>query len=298
MTRNEVLKELYNTTQLKQMKETFIKEAKKVRTMSNLAEFLSKWNYYFMYQTPTTTLKSRSLELRKMLINAGLEEDSPIVTFFKMPSEIYTFMNQNDSKKVEENLKNAESDNEDYAKLADRIIAKLTHHIEHNELLNTSNNSDDEKELAYIKVLLLSVATGRRQIEIMKMLEISKKKDLAEYKNLAKKSKDDKDSVTAPILIDINLAKKYLKDIRTVFKTEDMTNKEVNSKYNYVVKKALIRYLPELKNQGLHYLRKIYAEACYSKFANNAPKNKYFTEVLGHEFKANSAHYYEAKKEK
>jgi len=296
MTRNEVLKELYGTTQLKQMKDDFVKEAKKVRTLHNMAEFLSKWNYYFMYETPTTTLKGRSLELRKILINGGIKEDNPIIEFFKMPSEIYTFMNKKDNKKVEENLKKAETDNEDYWKLANNIIKKLSHHIEDKILLNTSNNSDDEKELAYLKVLLLSLATGRRQIEIMKMLEISKKKDMAEYKNLAKKKKDDKNSVVAPILIDVNIAKKYLKDIREVFQTETMTNKQVNSKFNAVVKNALKRYLPELGGEGLHYFRKIYAEACYFKFGKNAPKNKYFTDILGHEFKANSAHHYEAKK--
>ena len=296
MKRNDVLKSLYDTTQFKQMKDDFIKEAKRVRTLKDLSNFLSKWNYYYMYETPTSTLKGRSLELRKTLILGGLSENSPVVTFFKMPSEIYTFMNKKDDEKVEKNIKNAEKDNTNYLELAEKIIKKLLQHIESEELLNSSNNSSKEKELAYLKVLLLSVATGRRQIEIMKLLDIAKKKNLVEYKNLAKKKKDEKNSVIAPILIDIHLAKKYLKDIREVFKTENLTNKQVNSKFSAVIKNALKRYLPDLADEGLHYLRKIYAETCYEKFGNGVSKNKYFTDVLGHEFKANAAHYYEAKK--
>lgn len=296
MTRDNVIEAVYDETKFKNIKIKMIKEAKRVRTMKHLAEFCSKYSYYFMFDTPISTLKNRSLEMRKALIAGGIDEDSPIIEFFKLPSPIFTAMHKKEDEIVLSNLENAKEDNTNYAVLSDKIISKLTNMLENDKVINESNNSNSERDKAYAELMLLAVATGRRQIELLKLLEISKKKNEAEYKNLAKKKESDKDSIVAPILIDVHIAKKYLKHIREVFKTEDMTNKQVNSKYNGSISKAIQRYLSEFNIKSFHEFRKIYAEACYEKFGKSEDKNMYFQEILGHEIRLNAAHNYQAKK--
>ena len=250
-----------------------------------------------MYDSPTTTIKGRSLEMRKALINGGLKENSTLLEFFKMPSEIYTQMNKKYDEERAEKLLNDEKNEVKYADLADKLLKDLLSNINDNDTLTMSNNSRQSRELAYQKLMVIAIGTGRRQIELLKLLEISKKKDEAIYKNLAKKKESDADSVTAPILIDVNVAKRYLSDIKEEFKTAEMTNKQVNSKYNGSISKALFRYLPDnIAERGFHFLRALYAEACYEKFADKKiDKNLYFTEILGHELKLNAAHSYQAK---
>ena len=296
MKRNDVLSEIYGSRFWKDIKSDFVSEAKKANTLKKQAEFFAKWSYYYMYESPTTTIKGRSLEMRKALINGGLKENSPLLEFFKMPSEIYTQMNKKYDEERAEKLLNDDKNEVNYSNLADKILKDLLDNINSNDALELSNNSRKSRELAYQKLIVLAVATGRRQIELLKLLEISKKKDEAIYKNLAKKKDSDLDSVTAPILIDVNVAKRYLSDIKEEFKTAELTNKQVNSKYNGSISKALFRYLPDnIANKGFHFLRAMYAEVCYEKFAGDKDKNMYFTEILGHELKLNAAHSYQAK---
>ncbi len=296
MKRNDVLINMYGSRLWKDIKDEFVSEAKKVRTLEQQSELLNKWSFYLMYESPMSTIKGRGLEMRKALVDGGLSEDNPILKFFKIQSNIYTEMNKKYDDTRKEKLMDSSKKDISYTKLAENIINDLTKNIEDNDSLSVSNNSRKSRELAYQKLIVLAIATGRRQIEIMKMLEISKKKESAVYKNLAKKKESDNDSVVAPILIDVTLAKKYLRDIREEFNTSEMTNKQVNSKYNGSVAKSLHRYLPEdIAKKGFHFLRAAYAEACYEKFGNKTDKNIYFQEVLGHELKLNAGHSYQAK---
>jgi len=295
MKRNDLLVEVYGSRLWKDIKADFLIEAKRANNMVKQSEFFSKWNYYYMYETPISTIKGRSLEMRKALAEANIKENSPLYEFFKLPSSVYHSINKKYDEDRKEKLLSDDKDI-DYSKISDKLLKDLLEDINDKDTLEISNNSSKSRGLAYQKLIILAIATGRRQIEILKMLELSKKKSEAIYKNLAKKKNSDKDSIVAPILIDIKIAKKYLNDIKEEFKTADMTNKQVNSKYNGSIKKSLFRYLPkDIADKGFHFLRALYAETCYKKFGGTMDKNIYISEILGHELKLNSAHSYQAK---
>ena len=295
MKRSDVLSELYNSKHWKDIKIDFVAEAKKANTMIKQSEFFAKWNYYYMYETPVSTIKGRSLEMRKALTEANIKEDSPLYEFFKLPSNLYHLINKRYDEERKEKLL-SDDKNIDYSKVSDTLLKDLLEDINDKDTLEVSNNSSKSRELAYQKLIILAIATGRRQIEILKMLELSKKKSEAIYKNLAKKKDSDNDSIVAPILIDINTAKKYLHDVKEEFQTAELTNKQVNSKFSGSIKKSLFRYLPDdIADKGFHFLRALYAETCYKKFGGTMDKNIYISEILGHELKLNSAHSYQAK---
>jgi len=295
MNRDEVLTVLFGSKFWKDIEVTFLGEAKKVKTLKQQSEFFSKWSVFLWFDSEYNTIKNRSLTLRKCLISNGFKEDDSVVSCFKLPSLLHKTKNQKYSEEIKDKLGNLE-ENKNHQEIVELIIEDLTKNIEENDVLNISNNSKKSRELAYQKLIVLAVSTGRRQIELLKLLEISKKKDLATYKNLAKKKNSDIDFVDAPILIDVSIAKKYLKDIREEFQTENMENKSINSKYNNSIKKSLFRYLnDDIADKGFHFLRALYAQACFQKFKPSEDKNTYFTKILGHEFKVNSAHSYQTK---
>jgi len=287
MDRDTVIKEVFGSTQWKQLEADFIKEAKRLRTTKQVAEFASKWGFYLYYNTTDNTLKNRSWYMRKSLKEAGIEENNVAYTILSLSSEFYKLLNQKADKKVIEKL-GIETDTEiDYVKLADDILTYLYDRIENKNVLVLSNNSNADRELAYLKLFFVLLATGRRQIEVLKTIEISKKKELAIYRGIAKKKKDDKVEITAPILFDISVIKKYIKDIRKEFNSENLTNKEVNQKLNYPSNRAFKKYFKDkygwVEKKGLHFLRAIYAEACYEKFGNGENKDVYMQKILGHE---------------
>jgi len=296
MKRNDIISEIYGSKFWKDIKKDFIAEAKKANTLIKQSEFFAKWSYYYMYESPVSTIKGRSLEMRKALIEGGIEEISPIHDFFKLPSTLYNSINKKYDEDRKETLLKDDDKKIDYSKISDKLLKDLLVDINDKDVLKVSNNSSKSRELAYQKLIILAIATGRRQIEILKMLELSKKKSEAIYKNLAKKKDSDNDSIVAPILIDINTAKKYLHDIKEEFQTTELTNKQVNSKFSGSIKKSLFRYLPnDIADKGFHFLRALYAETCYKKFGGTKDKNIYVSEILGHELKLNSAHSYQAK---
>ena len=296
MNRNELLNTIYGSRLWKNIKSDFVIEAKRVRTMSQQAEFLNKWSFYLFFESPIGTIKGRILDMKKELNKNGIKEDNPILDYFKIQTEVYTILNNNQQNKVYKKLMNEDESKINFSKLSKTIIDELVSEIDNNDIATISNNSRKSRELAYQKLIVLAVATGRRQIELLKMLEISKKRENALYKNLAKKKESDDDSIVAPILLDVSIAKKYLKDIKEEFQTQELTNKQVNSKYNASVSKSLFRYLDEsIANNGFHYLRAVYAKACFEKFGNGKDENLYIQEILGHEIKLNAGHNYQAK---
>jgi hypothetical protein len=294
MTRNEVLKSVYGSHLWSSIKSDFIKDAKRVKTMAQMSEFAQKWSLYVYFETTLNTLKGRVTELRNTLKNESVRVE--IMDMFLLPTAIYTEINTRQTEKVKEVLLGSEKSDINYISLFDDLTNQMISDISNKEVSTNSNNSSMTRELAYKKLIVVALATGRRQIEIMKTLSITKKKENALYDGLVKKKSPEFASVVAPILVDISIIKKYLKDIREEFKTEEMTNKEINSKFNASIGKALLRILPEdMENKQFHFFRSIYAEVCFEKFGNGADKNIYFGEILGHEDGLNPAHSYQAK---
>lgn len=290
MTRNEMLKIAYGSSQMKQLEKDFVSDAKRIKTLAQLSDFIGKWGMMIYYETKISTLKNRLTDIKRWLRNAEISEDNPIYRAFSIPSEIYTNLNNAYSEKVQEKLMSDEVSNIDYILLVENTIAELSTNIQNNVTKSLSNNASESRELAYQKLILLSLTTGRRQIEILKTISISKKKELAKYDGLAKKE-DNNGSIVAPILIDSRIAQKYLKEIREEFNTAEMTNQDINRKYNASIGKAISRYT---NFEEFKFTRTAYAEYCFEKFGGNADKSAYFAQILGHELKIKASDAYVA----
>lgn len=281
MTRSEYLVEVFGSTLSREIYPNLIKEGKQVKTINDTCKFSSKWVFFLVYDSAIHTIKNRSKEIRDLLIENKLEN---LVDIFKLESEIYGLLKQNYKDKVKEDLKvsNNSDDKFNHLEFARNKIAELQKMIKNKDIKLSSNSSNEDSEMFYIKLFLLAIATGRRQIELLKNLEISKKKDLAVFKGLSKK-RDEIDFVCeAPILIDVFEAKKLLADIREYlakYNVENLNANQINSKFNGRIGNALKRYIG---NYTFHFLRSCYAHSCYELYSEGEDKTLYFQKILGH----------------
>lgn len=281
MTRSEYLIEVFGSTLSREIYPNLIKEAKAVKTINDTCKFSSKWVFFLVYDSAIHTIKNRSKEIRDLLIENNLEN---LVDIFKIEGAIYGLLKNNYKDKVKEDLKvsNNSENNLNHLDFASKTIAKLRKMINEKDIKLSSNSSNEESEMFYLKLFLLAIATGRRQIELLKNLEISKKKELAVFKGLSKK-RDENDFVCeARILIDVFEAKKLLSDIREYlakYNVENMNANQINSKFNGRIGNALKRYLG---NYTFHFLRSCYAHSVYELYGEGEDRTLYFQKILGH----------------
>jgi hypothetical protein len=188
-------------------------------------------------------------------------------------------------------------------------------------------NTDREK--AYYISFLLGLVTGRRQVELLKTLEVGSKKGKATFRGLSKPSLEDrlKEEKGIKVVKDGNVifmsvkdVQKYLRLLRKLLPTEDMTSVAVNKKYNAVFNKAfkdrLINSEINITKDGnhlfsnddttFHKLRTAYALTNY-KMAVEAEskksedkrivinKSKFIADVLNQTWKINASEHYDSK---
>ncbi len=281
MTRSEYLVEIFGSTLWRNISPILLKEGKQVKTINDALNFSNRWCMYLYYDSSIHTIKNRSKEIRDFLAENKLDN---LIDTFKIESEIYGLLKQNYNDKVKEDLKvsNNSDDKFNHLEFAKSKIAELQKMIKEKDIKLSSNSSNEDSEMFYIKLFLLAITTGRRQIELLKNLEISKKKDLAVFKGLSKK-RDEKEFICeAPILIDIFEAKKILADVREYlakYGIENLNANQINSKFNGRIGNALKRYVG---NYTFHFLRSCYAHSCFELYADGEDKTLYFQKILGH----------------
>ena len=177
--------------------------------------------------------------------------------------------------------------NEVFVKKMETFKDFLKERIDNNNFSDIkSNNQTEDTVKFYLLTMFLGITTGRRMIEILKTIELSIKGGTINYKGFAKKSDEEANEWKSGYLLFIepNDAKKYLKMLRNLIDTEDMTAKDINRKYSNVLNSALNRYAGDIfgKKLKFHDLRGYYARYAYIKYGNNGVVGDFITEALHH----------------
>ncbi len=291
MDRTKYLDEVFGCSQWKDIKNILLNEAKHIKTKDDIMQFASKYVLFMSFDSSIHTIKNRSLEIRNLLVENNLEE---LTTLFKIDGAIYGSIKKDYKEKIKKENE-VSKDNFNHLEFTEKTIKQLTNNIENNIVLSKSNMSKLEDEIFYQKLFVLALATGRRQIELLKTLSMKKKKDLAIYEGLSKKRNDDVNYCEAPILIDIKIAKKYLNDIHSYLEKYNIKNlsaNEINSKLNGRIGNAIKRYIGDYT---FHFFRSCYAHTCYIKNNIETDQVLYFQTILGHQENILPAHAYTSK---
>ena len=265
------------------VQEQFSIDYKKCDTQDDIIALYNKYIPYIWLGRSIFTVKNKYTDFKNIIKEiANKRQEKFALEVFYGGENLYVALKEDTEKKAEE-LLDKERKPIDIAEF-EKDILELKNTID-SRSYKIARNQKEELVRAYYIAILLAFATGRRQIEILKTLDISGVKKVV-FKGLAKKRNDDDNEIdNAHILfLGVSDTKKYLKELRKLLDTEKMTNKEINQKYNNVFNKAVERYTDF--DMSFHDIRSAYAEICYSKFGEGEDLEKFYSKVLGHKVKA------------
>lgn len=188
---------------------------------------------------------------------------------------------------ITENKKEAIRDRNTFnPNFINELLAKLKTKILSDDFSDKPRQTDVARERAYYYYSYLTVATGRRQTEILKTLEIKKAKKGFEFDGLLKKRESDESKIEAFALDDdFAFLAKLVKYVQEHIDAKSFTEKEINSKFNNPFNNALKRITGT--NFTAKEWRDIYAEMMWymndAKTKSNIDKRDYKAKILGHE---------------
>jgi len=249
--RKELHKELYGYVSDAKIKELFKKEFKKCKNDDSVSNLYNKYIPYIWFnRTLNTSLKKHS-ELRKIIKEANTRKTNYAlnVTFSlgQKDVDIYKFRQSKTDVRVTKQRENNTVESDFKIKDMETLVKKIKDLVDNfdkrleEKVIHKASSAKVNIIKAYYISFLLALTTGRRQIELLKDFQIVTKRGKVEFHGLAKKNYDEngKEIVEGKVIfISVKEAQKYLKMLRKELPVGDMTNEQINKKYNAMFNKA------------------------------------------------------------
>jgi len=314
METNELLKALYGCTSKNDIEALFLKDFKKCRSNNDLIKLHNKYLPYIWFGRAYNSIIKKYTELRSIIETASTAQSTHALEEVFLMGETQMrgkafydgLYNITIKKATKKQIKKTDDDlvEIDFKKV-EKTVSDLKDKID-NETFEVARNQTVEQVKIYHLIIFLALVTGRRQVEVMKSLEIDynkRRKQQVMFKGIVKKGKVTDDKEAGLILfIDPADAKKYLAMLRNLLDVSDLSNTKINQKYSGVLTKALNRYTKDTLGGELtmHDLRSLYAEYAWETQSKGyINKTVFFDTVLNHKVSVTVAsNYYKFKNKK
>jgi phage terminase Nu1 subunit (DNA packaging protein) len=313
---DDMVKIFYGVSTLKEVRELFKQDLLKCQDKRDVAKTVTKYiPYCWMGSRTIKTVARYYADMRNVIKDVNDQFQYYALELFSVPQDVYERIKKADTKKVLDKL---EADKETFdVKEIENTISDLKQKVlKALELgkdatieqwkeagLPISKQQTVDRARAYLFATYIAFVTGRRITEILKSLELVKKEDGWYYKGIMKKGHDGVEVKAYSLDDDYELLSKLLKQLREDIDTSNMTNQEVNSKFNHIFNRAL-KNITGLK-YTYHDLREIFAEMAYLKYGkkngSDREKEDFISDILGHEINKDrlvSANHYMTKEGK
>jgi len=293
----ETVKIFYGVSSLKNVRGLFTTELTNCKDKKEVMQTVTKFiPYCWMGGRKIKTVARYYADMRNVIKEVAGDYQDLALDLFAVPSDVYERIKKVDTNKVLEKV--ADKDEFDMGSIK-ATIQTLKTHISHAIELGADATIEDFKNngipvgkqqtvqqaRAYLYATYLAFVTGRRITEILKTLELVKKKDEWYYKGIAKKGTNGVELKAFSLDDDFNFLNTLIKQLRTDIDTKDMKNTEVNSKYNHIFNRSFKR-LTET-NFTFHDAREIYAEIAYMengyKNGSDREETDFKSDILGHD---------------
>lgn len=298
---------LYGVNRWSEIKELFVSDFKKCKTNDDVNKLYNKYVPYIWFGRALNTVIKKYTEFRALIgeIN-NKHSEYALKSVFVMGE---TTMNNKPFNKgiygvtihkaKDKQLSKTTNDLKEIdLKLVEKLFYSLKEKIDNDSFVIAKNQKRDTVK-AYHLIILLALATGRRQVEILKTLEIDFNKNRKQqiyFKGIVKKGSKNTNKEAGTILfITPQESKKYLAMLRKLLPVQDLENVKINQKYNGVIANALIRYTKDIIGFDLkfHDLRSIYAEYAWETLGDGyTNKATFFDIVLNHKVEPTTADNY------
>ena len=291
----ETVKIFYGVSSLKDVRELFKTELLNCNDKKEVMVTVSKFiPYCWMGGRKIKTVARYYADMRNIIKDVADDYQDLALDLFSVPADVYDRIKQADTKKVLEKLDNQDEFDMDNIK---GIISTLKSHIENAISLGADATIEDFKNnsipvgkqqtiqqaRAYLYASYFALVTGRRNTEILKTLQIEKRKDAYYFTGLTKSDKKELEAFT--LENDMDFLVEVLNQIRADLDTTKLKNTEVNSKYNHIFNRSFKRLTGTTFT--FHDARELYAEIMYMENGNikgtDREEEDYKASILGHE---------------
>jgi len=255
--REELFNFLYGGHTWTKVSRKFEKDFKSCKNQDEVFELYNDYVPYIWFNRALTTSLRTYTDLRNIIresntrntkhalnhvFSIGNKDRSKGVFAYKEKKTTENVLKRVEGKEIELSVTNVKKVVETLKDYVDNFDKK----VKEGEIkVFSSKNTDREK--AYYVSFLLGLATGRRQVEILKTLKVGSRKGKATFEGLTKPSAEDKEKEKNGVrvvkegellFLSVKDVQKYLRLLRKLIDTEDMTTTQINKKYNAVFNKA------------------------------------------------------------
>jgi len=293
----ETIKIFYGVSSLKEVRAQFKDELINCKEKRDTIRVVAKYiPYCWMGARKINTVKRYYTDMRNVIKDVADQWQDLALELFSIPAEVYDRLNEADKKKVLEKIDTKETFDVTQIK---NVISQLKHNIETVQSLGAKATEEDYKNngvpiakqqkvsqaRSYLYATYIALVTGRRNTEILKTLELVKKKNVWYYKGLSKKGSEGVEIEAVSLDDDFNFLKGLIAQIRKDVDTKELSHQQVNSKYNHIFNRSFKRITGT--NFTFHDAREIYAEIAYLDFGKDKGTEReeidFKSDILGHE---------------
>lgn len=255
----ELSNALYGSSRWSDIKELFTSDLKKCKTHDDINKLYNKYIPYIWFGRALNTVIKKYTDFRTLIGDSGSKHAKyALETVFlvgetvvnKEPFNIGIYgVTTAKANKRQLNKKRSDLRKIDVKKDFEKLVHTLKYKID-NDIFKTTSSQTVEMVRAYHLIMLLALVTGRRQVELLKTLEIDYNKNRKQkiyFKGIVKKGSKNLEKEAGTILfLTVQETKKYLKMLRQSLPAESLDNTRINQKYNGVIANALGSYVEKV----------------------------------------------------
>jgi len=277
----ELIKSVYGVVEPAEVKKLFREQLQACKSKRDVqVAIVQAVPYCWIGGRALNTTAQYYTEMRKIVQEVGGEHEDMALALLLPPQGLY----EATQAKVIANTKEKHIDRDTYdIEYIKTIISRLKDSITTGNIEKTRQQTQ-ERANAYVYATYLALVTGRRQIEIIKTLEIVKEGKEWFYKGIAKKNEDDISLKAYSLDDDFEKLSELLEYIQNTLGTKDMTKAQANSKFNNPFNNAFKRLTGT--NFTFHDAREIFADIMYQQSdavdGTWNTEEDYKSKILGH----------------
>ncbi len=283
-------KKFYGTDRTSDILNMMKRDFNKIKSYVDVITLAKKYMPFVYLGNSEHTISTRFTEIKKLANNAKIADKykTKLIDVFTAPDGFYEALNELKEQRVFSNNKEKELNFNlaDFDKIISELYKMGMDETLKNYPYKIGSRQTKEQIRAYYLAAYLALTTGRRLTEILKTMELRKYKDHLKVKGILKKKKEDKNnSYNLIALDDINKILKAYRELRRIFDTSNLTERQVNQKHNAKFNEFLKTKIFSNSDLTFHDLRKIYLLKAYEKFGNNEDFDNFAEKALIHDVK-------------
>ena len=278
-----VFKSIYGVSKFTDILDLFREKYATVKDedVRGIQSLYKEFSYAIFYMYSPSTIRNNLVSFKNIIKEEGGTLQAIALETFTIEA-IYAPVKARDQA-IKEKLRQKFRDGETESQNADpkiviNKIKELKKIVDSKSYLDgITNRQKPEQVESYYLLALLGLATGRRATELLKTLVLSKRGDKHYFEGLLKGNH----KIGANIIeLSYKETQGYLRRLRRIVKTKELTEKQVNTKYSRVLNNAIKRIMGYSNVKGLRHNYTVAGSRLFNR--KNEDLKETATRILGH----------------